>query len=149
MVDVVTEYYAMVGGIKGAINHGIEALVCYEGSVLRHRTRVERANAMRIRYPSDTPSVKRANEQEAQAEREMNSARQEYSDANDLVRQELVRFVRERASGMHKALEEMASVELDAARARCEELRAICHRVRNAQMIRDPPRARTNIGPLL
>ncbi|KAJ2765927.1 hypothetical protein IWQ56_003909, partial [Coemansia nantahalensis] len=83
------------------------------------------------------------------AEREMNSARQEYSDANDLVRQELVRFVRERASGMHKALEEMASVELDAARARCEELRAICHRIRNAQMIRDPPRARTNIGPLL
>ncbi|KAJ2714459.1 hypothetical protein H4R19_001714 [Coemansia spiralis] len=149
MVDVVAEYYAMVGGIKGAINHGTEALVHYERSMLRHQTLVLRANTLRIQYPCDTPSVKRANEQEAQAECEMVRAHQEYTDASDLVRRELVRFVRERATGMRKALEEMASVELDAARAQCEELRTICRRIRNIQLTRDPPHARTNIGPLL
>ncbi|KAJ1730081.1 hypothetical protein LPJ61_003210 [Coemansia biformis] len=129
LVDVVAEYYAMVGGVKGAINHGTEMLMRHERALLRHQAQIRRANGLRVQYPSDTPSVRRANEQEAQAEREMEAARQEYADANNLVRRELVRFVRERTSGVCKALESMAAVELDTARARGEELRAICGRL--------------------
>ncbi|KAJ2807733.1 hypothetical protein H4R20_001166 [Coemansia guatemalensis] len=149
VADVVMEYVAMTSGIKEVTNHATHTLMLYEKTMLRHRAREQQANDLRVQYPSDTPSVKYANEQEAQSEREMDMAHQEYTDANDVASSELVRFERERASGICKALENMATVELDAARARCQELRALCRRIRSMQMIRDPPHPRTNIGPIL
>ncbi|PIA14504.1 hypothetical protein COEREDRAFT_82765, partial [Coemansia reversa NRRL 1564] len=149
LADVVMEYFAMTSGIKEVTNHATHTLMLYEKTMLRHQAREQQANDLRVQYPSDTPSVKYANEQEAQSGREMDMAHQEYTDANDLASTELVRFERERANGIRKALENMATVELDAARARCQELRALCRRIRSIQMIRDPPHPRTNIGPIL
>ncbi|KAJ2082944.1 hypothetical protein H4R24_001214 [Coemansia sp. RSA 988] len=149
VADVVMEYVAMASGIKEVTNHATHTLMLYEKAMLRYQAREQQANDPRVQYPSDTPSVKYANEQEAQSEREMDMAHQEYTDANDVASSELVRFERERASGICKALENMAAVELDAARARCQELRALCRRIRSIQMIRDPPHPRTNIGPIL
>ncbi|KAJ2809687.1 hypothetical protein FBU31_008153, partial [Coemansia sp. 'formosensis'] len=54
-----------------------------------------------------------------------------------------------RAQGMCKALENTAVVELESARARCLELKALCRRIRGAQLVKDPPHPRTNIGPML
>ncbi|KAJ2817610.1 hypothetical protein IWW50_006108 [Coemansia erecta] len=149
VVDVVMEYYAMVCGVKVVMNHATQMLMHYEKAMLRHQTYEERANSLRVQYPSDTPSVKYANEQEAQAGREMDLAHHEYTDANDVAGRELVRYERERTNGICKALENMAAIELDAARARCQELRALCRRIRGVQMIKDPPHPRTNIGSML
>ncbi|KAJ2550743.1 hypothetical protein IWW35_003141 [Coemansia sp. RSA 1878] len=149
VVDVVMEYYAMVCGVKAVMNHTTQTMMLYEKAILRHQTYEQRANGLRVQYPSDTPSVKHANEQEAQAEREMDMAHQEYTDANDGASRELVRYERERAHGICKALESMANIELNAARARCQELRALCRRIRGVQMVKDPPHPRTNIGSML
>ncbi|KAJ2313381.1 hypothetical protein IWW52_004582, partial [Coemansia sp. RSA 2704] len=149
VVDVLLEFNAMVGGVKEVMNHATQTLMLYEKAMLRHQTHEQRANSLRIQYPSADPSVKHANEQEAESEREMELAHQEYTDANEGASRELVRFERERAHGIHKALESMAAIELEAARTRCQELRALCRRIRGIQMIKDPPHPRTNIGPML
>ncbi|KAJ1873185.1 hypothetical protein LPJ55_002543 [Coemansia sp. RSA 990] len=149
VVDVIAEYNSMMGGVKQVMNHATQTLMLYEKAMLQYQAHVQRANSLRVQYPSETPSVKYANEQEAQSEREMELAHQEYTDANDVAGKELVRFERERTHGICKALESMAAVELDAARARCQELRSLCRRIRGAQMIKDPPHSRTNIGPML
>ncbi|KAJ1865932.1 hypothetical protein LPJ78_002235 [Coemansia sp. RSA 989] len=149
VVDVIAEYNSMMGGVKQVMNHATQTLMLYEKAMLQYQAHEQRANSLRVQYPSETPSVKYANEQEAQSEREMELAHQEYTDANDVAGKELVRFERERTHGICKALESMAAVELDAARARCQELRSLCRRIRGAQMIKDPPHSRTNIGPML
>ncbi|KAJ2851718.1 hypothetical protein IWW36_000863 [Coemansia brasiliensis] len=149
VVDVITEYNSMMGGVRQVMNHATQTLMLYEKAMLQYQAHEQRANALRVQYPSETPSVKYANEQEAQSEREMELAHQEYTDANEVAGKELVRFERERTHGICKALENMAAVELDAARARCQELRSLCRRIRGVQMIKDPPHPRTNIGPML
>ncbi|KAJ2456034.1 hypothetical protein EV183_000377 [Coemansia sp. RSA 2336] len=149
VLDVITEYNSMMGGVKQVMNHATQTLMLYEKALLQYQAHEQRANSLRVQYPSDTPSVKYANEQEAQSEREMELAHQEYTDANDVASRELVRFERERTHGICRALESMAAIELDAARARCQELRSLCRRIRGVQMIKDPPHSRTNIGPML
>ncbi|KAJ2721327.1 hypothetical protein GGI07_004054 [Coemansia sp. Benny D115] len=148
-VDPMSEFCTMVNGVKDVMNHSTQMLVLYEKALQRHQGLVSKANSLRVQYPSDTPSVKYANEQEAQGEREMELAHQEYTDACEMASKELVRFERERADAMCKALENTAKLELESARMRCQELKALCRRIRTAQMVRDPPRARTAIGPML
>ncbi|KAJ1733396.1 hypothetical protein LPJ72_002894 [Coemansia sp. Benny D160-2] len=149
-VDVVTEYCCMmVGCVKDVMNHSTQTLMMYEKAVQRHQQAEYKANSFRIKYPSDTPTVKSANEVEAEAEREMELAHQEYVDSCDMATREFVRYERERTHGTIKALENMATVELEAARARREELRVLLRRIRSVQLIKEPPHARTNIGPIL
>ncbi|KAJ2785929.1 hypothetical protein GGI15_001769 [Coemansia interrupta] len=147
--DTMTEFCTMVGGVKHVMNHSTQMLVLYEKAMQRHQGHVSRANTLRVQYPSDTPSVKYANEQEAQSGRELELAQQEYIDACDIANSELIRYERERTQGMRKALENMALVELESARARCQELKALCRRIKSVQMVKDPPHPRTNIGPML
>ncbi|KAJ1986239.1 hypothetical protein GGI26_006425 [Coemansia sp. RSA 1358] len=150
LADVITEYCClMVEGVKDVMDHSTQTLVMYEKTVQRHQQTEQRANSLRVQYPSDTPTVKSANELEAEAEREMDLAHQEYVDACDMATSELIRYERERAHGIVKALENVATVELDAAKARCQELHAMMRRIRSAQLVKDPPHPRTNIGPLL
>ncbi|KAJ2161275.1 hypothetical protein GGF46_001617 [Coemansia sp. RSA 552] len=149
VIDVVMEYQTMAGGMKQIMNHAMRMLMLYEKAMLQYQAHERRANDLRVHYPSGTSSVKYANEQEAESGREMDLAHQEYTDAKDVATTELVRFERERAHGIRKALENMASVELDAARARREELLQLRRRIRNIQMVKDPPHSRTNIGPML
>ncbi|KAJ1862431.1 hypothetical protein LPJ73_000753 [Coemansia sp. RSA 2703] len=147
--DNLTEFCTMVGGVKHVMNHSTQMLVLYEKAMQRHQADVSRANSLRVQYPSDTPSVKYANEQEAQSGRELELAQQEYTDACDMADSELIRYERERTQGVRKALENMALVELESARARCQELKALCRRIKSVQMVKDPPHPRTNIGPML
>ncbi|KAJ1725637.1 hypothetical protein LPJ53_000116 [Coemansia erecta] len=147
--DTMTEFCTMVGGVKHVMNHSTQMLVLYEKAMQRHQGDVSRANSLRVQYPSDTPSVKYANEQEAQSGRELELAQQEYTDACDMANSELIRYERERTQGVRKALENMALVELESARARCQELKALCRRIKSVQMVKDPPHPRTNIGPML
>ncbi|KAJ2471322.1 hypothetical protein GGI02_002340 [Coemansia sp. RSA 2322] len=149
LVDAMTEFGTMVDGVKDVINHSTQMLVLYEKTMQMHQSYESRANSLRVQYPSDTPSVKYANEQEVQAGREKELAHQEYTDACDMANKEMIRYERERAQGMCKALEETAKVELECARARCLELRAVCRRIRGIQLVKDPPHPRTNIGPML
>ncbi|KAJ1813222.1 hypothetical protein LPJ56_003527 [Coemansia sp. RSA 2599] len=148
-VDAMAEYCTMVGDVKDVMNHSTQMLIMYEKAMQQYQGHVARANSLRVQYPSETPSVKYANEQEAQSERELELAQQEYTDACDMANTELIRYERERAQGMRKALESMASLELDSARARLQELKALRRRIKGVQMTRDPPHPRTNIGPLL
>ncbi|KAJ1820710.1 hypothetical protein LPJ60_003047 [Coemansia sp. RSA 2675] len=148
-VDTMTEFCSMVDGVKDVMNHSTQMLILYEKTMQMYQSYESRANSLRIQYPSDTPSVKYANEQEVQAEREMELAHQDYTDACDMSNGEMIRYERERAQGMCKALENTAVVELESARARCMELKALCRRIRGAQLVKDPPHPRTNIGPML
>ncbi|KAJ1670657.1 hypothetical protein GGF38_001370, partial [Coemansia sp. RSA 25] len=148
-VDTMTEFCSMVDGVKDVMNHSTQMLILYEKTMQMYQSYESRANSLRIQYPSDTPSVKYANEQEVQAEREMELAHQDYTDACDMANGEMIRYERERAQGMCKALENTAVVELESARSRCLELRAMCRRIRGAQLVKDPPHPRTNIGPML
>ncbi|KAI8324787.1 hypothetical protein GQ54DRAFT_47704 [Martensiomyces pterosporus] len=149
LVDAVTEYCSMLSGVRDIMNNSTQTLILYEKAMQRHQSYVAKANGLRIQYPSDTPSVKYANEQEAQSERELELAHQEYTDSCDIVKKELVRYERERAHGTCKALENTAALELESARARCQELRAACRRIKNMQLVKDPPHPRTTIGPML
>ncbi|KAJ2745030.1 hypothetical protein GGI20_002478 [Coemansia sp. BCRC 34301] len=148
-VDTMTEFCLMVDGVKDVMNHSTQMLIMYEKAMQMYQSCELRANSLRIQYPSDTPSVKYANEQEVQAGREMELAHQDYTDACDMANGEMIRYERERTQGMYKALENTAVVELESARARCLELRALCRRIRGAQLVKDPPHPRTNIGPML
>ncbi|KAJ2749853.1 hypothetical protein H4R27_001205 [Coemansia aciculifera] len=148
-VDTMTEFCSMVDGVKDVMNHSTQMLIMYEKTMQMYQSYESRANSLRIQYPSDTPSVKYANEQEVQAGREMELAHQDYTDACDMANGEMIRYERERAQGMCKALENTAVVELESARARCLELKALCRRIRGAQLVKDPPHPRTNIGPML
>ncbi|KAJ2900878.1 hypothetical protein GGI21_001376 [Coemansia aciculifera] len=148
-VDTMTEFCSMVDGVKDVMNHSTQMLILYEKTMQMYQSCESRANSLRIQYPSDTPSVKYANEQEVQAGREMELAHQDYTDACDMANGEMIRYERERAQGMCKALENTAAVELESARARCLELRALSRRIRGAQLVKDPPHPRTNIGPML
>ncbi|KAJ2488659.1 hypothetical protein IWW37_004638 [Coemansia sp. RSA 2050] len=148
-VDTMTEFCSMVDGVKDVMNHSTQMLILYEKTMQMYQSYESRANSLRVQYPSDTPSVKYANEQEVQAEREMELAHQDYTDACDMSNGEMIRYERERAQGMCKALENTAVVELESARARCMELKALCRRIRGAQLVKDPPHPRTNIGPML
>ncbi|KAJ1886042.1 hypothetical protein LPJ66_009827, partial [Kickxella alabastrina] len=148
-VDTMTEYCTMVGGVKEVMNHSTQMLVMYEKAMQSHQGYVAKANSLRVQYPSDTPSVKYANEQEVESGREKEMAHQEYTDACDMANKELIRYERERATDICKALENTAKLELDSARARCQELRALCRRIKSVQMVKDPPHSRTNIGPML
>ncbi|ORX69291.1 hypothetical protein DL89DRAFT_174350 [Linderina pennispora] len=147
--DTVMEYRTMLGGIKDVMNNATQTLIMYERAMQRQQGYSAKANSLRVQYPSDTPSVKYANEQEILAERELDLARQEYADSCDMVKHELVRYERERAAGMCKALEHTAMLELESAKARMQELRAACRRIKNLQLVKDPPHARTSIGPML
>ncbi|KAJ1666401.1 hypothetical protein IW140_001132 [Coemansia sp. RSA 1813] len=150
LVDVITEYCClMVGSVKDVMNHSTQTLMMYETTVQRHQQAEYKANSLRVQYPSGTSAVKSANEIEAEMEREMELAHQEYVDSCDMETREFVRYERERTHGTMKALENIATVELEAARARCEELRSLVRRIRSVQLIKDPPHARTNIGPML
>ncbi|KAJ2067432.1 hypothetical protein GGH13_005316 [Coemansia sp. S155-1] len=149
LVDTMTEFCSMVDGVKDVINHSTQMLIMYEKTMQMYQSYESRANSLRIQYPSDTPSVKYANEQEVQAGREMELAHQDYTDACDMANGEMIRYERERTQGMCKALENTAVVELESARARCLELKALCRRIRGAQLVKDPPHPRTNIGPML
>ncbi|KAJ2706462.1 hypothetical protein FB645_001607 [Coemansia sp. IMI 203386] len=148
-VDTMAEYGLMVGNVKEVMNHSTQMLIMYEKAMQLYQGHVSKANSLRVQYPSETPSVKYANEQESQSERELELAQQEYTDACDMANTELIRYERERAQGMRKALENMASLELDSARARLQELKSLRRRIKSVQMTRDPPHPRTNIGPLL
>ncbi|KAJ1956884.1 hypothetical protein EC988_001118 [Linderina pennispora] len=147
--DTVMEYRTMLGGIKEVMNNATQTLIMYERAMQRQQGYSAKANNLRVQYPSDTPSVKYANEQEILAERELDLARQEYTDSCDMVKHELVRYERERAAGMCRALEHTAMLELESAKARMQELRAACRRIKNLQLVKDPPHARTSIGPML
>ncbi|KAJ1900690.1 hypothetical protein LPJ81_003894 [Coemansia sp. IMI 209127] len=150
LVDVITEYCClMVGGVKDVMNHSTRMLMMYETTVQRHQSAEDRANSLRVQYPSGTPAVKSANEVEAEMEKERELAHQEYVDSCDMETREFVRYERERTHGTIKVLENVATVELEAARARREELRSLVRRIRSVQLIKEPPHARTNIGPLL
>ncbi|KAJ2547580.1 hypothetical protein EV175_005162, partial [Coemansia sp. RSA 1933] len=150
LVDVVTEYCClMVGGVKDVMNHSTQTLMMYETTVQRHQSAQDKANSLRVQYPSGTWAVKSANDTEAEMERERELAHQEYVDSCDMETREFVRYERERTHGTLKALENVATVELEAARARREELLSLVRRIRSVQLIKEPPHARTNIGPLL
>ncbi|KAJ2800062.1 hypothetical protein H4S07_005271, partial [Coemansia furcata] len=94
-VDTMTEFCSMVDGIKDVMNHSTQMLILYEKTMQMHQSYESRANSLRIQYPSDTPSVKYANEQEAQAGREMELAHQDYTDACDMANGEMIRYERE------------------------------------------------------
>lgn len=149
LTDTMTELISMVDGVKQVMNHSTQTLIMYERAMQSHQSATIRANNLRIQYPSDTPTVKQANEREMEAEREMDLAHNEYTDSCDMATTEMVKYERLRVQGMYGALEGMAQLELDSARARVQELRTMCRRIRSVQLTRDPPQPRTVIGPIL